>query len=204
MRSWVLAAVLAATACAPRVAPLTAPLVEEGVPETALPRGHMRVIFRWHYDDPLFEARGEGVARVAAPDSVRLDFFADGGLGSGGAILIGDSIRTAEEDGRRYLPPVPLLWAALGVLRVTAADTVVRRRSDTVWVEFNRTYRAAVVGRQVVELGRMDGGRWRDRVSIDSSQIAYRQFRSSVRRRLTLTSLRRIPEGPFDASIWLP
>ena len=204
MRSWVAWIALAGAACAPRVAPVTAPRVAEGVPVTLLAPGHHRVVFRWHYDDPLFEARGEGVARVAAPDSVRLDFFADGGLGSGGAILIGDSLRTAAEDGRRYLPPVPLLWAALGVLRVSVRDTVVHRSGDTVWVEFDREYRAVVVGRQVVELGRMDGGRWRDRVSIDSLQVAYRQFRTSVRRRLTLTSLRRIPEGPFDASIWLP
>jgi hypothetical protein len=185
------------------VKPLTAPRVMEGVPATALEAGHARIIFRWSYDDPLFAAKGEGVARVASPDSVRLDFFADGGLGTGGAILIGDSLRTAAEDGRRYLPPVPLLWAALGVLRVTARDTVVRRQGDTLWVELGEEYRAVLVGRQVVELGRIGGGRWRDRVSNDSMQVLYRQYRT-VRRRLTLTALRRIPEGPFDAAIWLP
>ena len=37
-------------------------------------------------------ARGEGVARIASPDSVRMDFFLGGGLGSGAAVLIGDSL----------------------------------------------------------------------------------------------------------------
>ncbi len=195
--------VLAIWGCAPRVAPITAPRVAAGVPDTRLAAGHQRVIFRWSYDDPLFAANGEGVARVAAPDSIRLDFFADGGLGSGGAILIGDSLRTAAEDGRRYLPPVPLLWAALGVLRVGAPDTAVFGGGDTLWVVLGKEYRAAIVGRQLVELGRMEGGRWRDRVNLDSAQVTYRQFRT-VRRRLTLSAMRRIPEGPFDAAIWLP
>lgn len=180
--------------------PLLGVVAEEGVPPTALPQGHLRLVFRWAYDDALFAAKGEGVARVAAPDSVRLDFFVDAGLGAGEAILIGDRLETANEDARRYLPPVPLLWAALGVLTVTGPDTAVRRQGDTLRVQVGAGYRATVVARQLVELGRMEGGRWRERVRRDSATVEYRHF--TGRRRLTLSSIRRIPEGPFDAAIW--
>ena len=88
----------AALGCAPRVPPLLGVVADEGVPSTALPPGHLRLVFRWAYDDALFAAKGEGVARVAAPDSVRLDFFVDAGLGAGEAILIGDRLETANED----------------------------------------------------------------------------------------------------------
>lgn len=187
---------------APRVTPLTGIPVREVVPKTAVPPGHSRLIFRWDYDDPLFAARGEGVARIAAPDSIRIDFFADQGLGAGGAILIGDTLRTAGEDGTRYLPPVPLLWAAVGVLRATGADTTMRRQGDTLWVELAGSYRAALVGRQLIGLGRMEKGRWRERVFVDSVQVAYRHY--TARRKLTLTAMRRMTDAPFDPSIWRP
>ena len=59
--------------------------------------------------------RGEGVARIAPPDSARLDFFVNG-EGTGHALLIGDQIRLQSGQGamRDFLPPAPLLWAALG------------------------------------------------------------------------------------------
>jgi hypothetical protein len=142
---------------------------------------------------------------MAPPDSVRLDFFVDGGVGGGAAVLIGDSIRTATDDGTRYLPPVPLLWAALGVLRVTGADTVARTEHDTLFVEIvdqRSVYRAAFAGRGIAGLGRAEGGRWREQVRRDSSTITYRQF--AARRRLTLTALRRVQDPPYDPAIWRP
>jgi hypothetical protein len=184
------------------VKPLTGLPFTGAFPVSALPPGHARLVFRWVYDDPLFGARGDGVARIAPPDSVRLDFFVDGGVGSGGAILIGDSLRTAAEDGRRYLPPVPLLWAALGVLRVTGTDTVARVEGDTLRVEIGRdpSYRAAFAGAGLAALGRISDGRLREEIRRDSTRVAYRQF--SGRRSLTLSSLRRIPDSAYDPAIW--
>ena len=191
-------------ACAPRVRPLTGVATAAPPPRTQLPPGHHRLVFRWVYDDPLFAARGEGVARIAPPDSVRLDFFGDGGVGSGGAILIGDSIRTAGEDGRRYLPPVPLLWAALGLMRLPGADTTVRLDGDTLRVEIGRgpTFRAALFDTLLVSVGRIDGGRLREQVRRDSTQVTYRHF--AGHRSLTLSSLRRIADAPYDQEIWRP
>lgn len=189
---------------APRVRPLTGIPFDGRIPVTRLTPGHARLLFRWEYDDPFYTARGEGAARLAPPDSARLDFFVDGGLGSGGAILIGDTIRTASEDGRRYLPPVPLLWAALGVLRVSGRDTVARLDGDTLRVEIGdgQIFRAVFKDESLVALERIDGGRLREDVYRDSVRIEYRNRAS--RRRLTLSSLRRVSDAPYDPAIWRP
>lgn len=194
--------VLLAACVAPRARPITGVPYTGAIPRLALPAGHARLVFRWVYDDPIFGARGEGVARLAPPDSVRLDFFVDGGVGSGGAILIGDSLRTAGEDGRRYLPPIPLLWAALGVLRVPGTDTTARIDGDSLRVEIGKgvVYRATFADTLFVTLGRIDGGRLREQVRREPTTITYRQFAN--RRSLTLTSLRRIADAPYDHDIW--
>lgn len=204
VRGVALAVLLAAAACAPRVRPLTGVPFAGTLPRSLLPKGHARIVFRWSYDDPLFAANGEGVARIAPPDSVRLDFFVDGGVGSGGAILIGDAISTAADDGRRYLPPVPLLWAALGVLRVAGPDSLVRIDRDTLRVDIGRnpTFRAVFADTALLGLERIDGGRIRERVVRQPDRLTYRNF--SAHRTLTLTALRRFEEPGFDPAIWRP
>ncbi|MCC6319100.1 MAG: hypothetical protein IT361_15605 [Gemmatimonadaceae bacterium] len=201
---WPAVATLLMACVAPRVRPMAGVPFSGPLPRTALPAGHARLVFRWVYDDPIFGARGEGVARLAPPDSVRLDFFVDGGVGSGGAILIADSLRTAGDDGRRYLPPVPLLWAALGVLRVTGSDTVARMDGDTLRVEIGQgiVFRASFGDTALVSLGRIEGGRLREQVRRDATSIVYRHF--SGRRSLTLSALRRFQDPPYAQDIWRP
>src|SRR5918911_2139147 len=95
--------------CAPKAPPLRGAIVPPRLPDAALPPVHRRLVFQWSYTDNDFRMRGEGVARVAPPDSVRLDFFVSGGLGGGRALLIGDELRAEGEDKvKRLLPPVPL------------------------------------------------------------------------------------------------
>ena len=91
---WLGVCAVAAFACAPRAGKLTGTAAPARFPATELPRGNQRIVFRWDYIDQALAAKGEGVARIASPDSVRLDFFLDGGLGGGYAIVIGDSIST--------------------------------------------------------------------------------------------------------------
>lgn len=194
-----------AAACAPRVKPLTGELVARRLPATSVPAGHTRLVFRWEYGDPIFSAKGEGVARIAAPDSVRLDFFADGGVGGGFALLIGDRLSTpANADAIRYLPPVPLLWAALGRLDVSGQDTTARVEGDTLRADIGASpvWRVAFSGEGLASLQRIDGGRLRESVVRDSSRISYRNFGS--RRRLTLTLTRRFADAPYDEAIWHP
>jgi len=205
MRPAVVACALSAlsAACAPRVAPLAGLPVVQRLPTSSLPPGHTRLVFRWEYRDPIFGAKGEGVARLAAPDSVRLDFFSDGGLGGGYAILIGDKLSTpADDDAIRYLPPVPLLWAALGRLQVVGQDTTARLSADTLRADIGRepVWRATFTSASLVSLQRIDGSRLREAVRRDSSTISYRNYGS--RRRLTLTLLRRFEDPPYDEAIW--
>ena len=120
---------LAVAGCAPpRVASLPGTIVPAQQLPKALPEGRRKVVFQWEMSDGDMTARGDGVARIAPPDSVRLDFFLGGGLGGGAAVLIGDSLIVPGPDmARRLVPPRSLLWAALGRLDLPAErDTVVR------------------------------------------------------------------------------
>ena len=153
------------------------------------------------------QARGEGVARVAAPDSARLDFFVDPGAGAGYAILIGDDLSAPGIALiRRYLPPPPMLWASLGGLRVPpAADTVARVDGDTIRADIGKDpiWRATFAGERVVRLERIDGGRVMERVvRADSADVRYDHL--GARRSLSLTISRRTEVPPFDATIWNP
>ena len=201
-------AALAIVACAPRARPLAGlPVPAARVPTATLPVGHHHVVFRWKYEDPDMQARGEGVARVASPDSARLDFFVDPGIGAGYALLIGDRL---DAPGialvRRYLPPPPLLWASLGRLQVPpAADTVARVDGDTIRADIGRApiWRATFVGDRLVRLERIDDGRVVERV-VRTSADDVRYDHLGARRSLALTVSRRTEVQPFDATIWRP
>jgi hypothetical protein len=197
---------LAACASAPRAGPLTGVPVATGIPDTRLRHGYRRVIFDWEYKERVFSAKGQGVARIAPPDSVRIDLFLENGTNAGFVILIADSLAAvAQDEARRSLPPEPLLWAALGVVRVTAPDTVARQDGDTLRVEIGRepawrmTYAASTLGR----MERIFRGRIEQTVERrDSTRVVYRQPAAS--RTLVLTMRQFIPETGFDAAIWRP
>src|SRR4051812_15710471 len=150
--------------CAPALTPLTGvPAPDRALPALAIPSGHRQVVFKWDYQEGDIAARGDGSIRTAAPDSARLDFFLGGGLGAGAAILIGDSLRTPRADlARRYIPPTPLLWAALGRLAIPAlADTVVRIDDTTTRADIGHPlqWRVALRGDTLLELEHISDGK---------------------------------------------
>lgn len=202
------ALLLFAVACAPRAHPLAGvPLEAARVPTAQLPAGYHHVVFRWKYEDADFSAKGEGVARVASPDSARLDFFVDPGMGAGSALLIGNELSAPGIAlVRRYLPPPPLLWASFGRLAVPpAADTVARVDGDTVRADIGRApiWRVTFAGPRLVRLERIDDGRVVERVVRNSDDdVRYEHLGS--RRSLQLTVSRRQEVPPFDATIWTP
>ena len=205
---WLVALATSLTSCAtaPRAGPLTGVPVAAGVPDTRLPPGYRRLIFAWEYKERMFSARGDGVARIAPPDSVRIDLFLENGNSGGYVILIGDSLTAlAQDEARRSLPPEPLLWAALGVVRVTAPDTTARQDGDTLRVEVgsNPTWRMAFGSRTLGRMEQIVGGRIEQVVERrDSTRVVYRQ--PAAGRSLVLTMRRSIPESGFDAAIWRP
>lgn len=201
------AAAAAVTGCAPRLQPLAgAPAPAERIPLGQLPPGHRHLVFRWEASDPDLTVRGEGVARIAPPDSARLDFFLAGGLGGGRAVLVGDALRApggALVD--RLVPPAPLMWGALGRLAVPpVADTTVALDGELLRADLGRPvgWRVTFRGDSLVRLERVADGRVVEWVDRSGDRIRYRH--ESARRELHLTVTRTQSSPPFDASIWVP
>lgn len=191
--------------CAPHAAPLTGVLApDRSLPVIEMPLGHRHIIFKWDYEEGDIAARGDGSIRLASPDSARLDFFLGGGLGAGGAILIGDSLRTPRADlAKRYIPPTPLLWAALGRLAVPGLpDTVVRIDGPLTRADIGRPlqWRVALRGDTLVELDHISDGRITESLTRESDGSLTFDA-PGARRTLRLTIIREEP-GSFDDSIW--
>ena len=200
----VLTVALSGIACAPRAGKLSGTPAPALFPSTELSPGHRRMVFRWEYVDQALAAKGEGLARVSAPDSVRLDFFLDGGLGGGFAIVIRDSVSTpGGDDVRRYLPPVALLWAALGRLAVPALpDTVAKVDGDTLRADIGRnpSWRVTFGADRLTRLERIVDGRRLEWVGRNGAEVRYQNERSS--RSLTLRISSTDEASPFDPAIW--
>lgn len=203
----VLGTLVLVTSCRPpRVEPLQgAPVPARQLPTGTLPGGTRQVVFRWELRDGDVTARGDGVARIASPDSVRLDFFLGGGFGGGAAVLIGDSLQVPGPDAaRKLVPPRALLWAALGRLDIPAEpDTIVRVDAGVLRADIGAPvrWRATFHGDTLTRLERVDGGRlqeWVERAADRSVQ--YRN--EAARRTLSLVIQRSDAVPPFDPAIW--
>lgn len=201
------AMVMAASGCArlPRLQPLTGEPIAAALPVAELPRGYHKVVFNWELHDPRFSARGEGAARIAWPDSARIDLFAAGASASTAAVLIGDSLRVAGNERARELLPAPaLLWALFGRLDLGAqADTVARVNGQTLAVDVGRPvrWRATFRADSLVRLEHVQQAHvieWVDRR--DEHHVVFRD--EADRRSLDLVITVNQPVAPFDASIW--
>ena len=206
LRAIALLALAPLAACAPRLRPLTGAPAPAVLPASALPPGHRRVVFDWVLEDRELSARGDGVARVASPDSARLDLFVAGGFGSGGAVLLGDSLRLPGGDlVRRFVPPPPLLWATMGRVAIPAlADTSARVDAGFLRVDIGSpvAWRLTFRSDSLVRLERVGGGRVVEWVERTGSTVRYQ---NAAARRALLLTIKRVEEvPPFDASIWGP
>jgi hypothetical protein len=190
----------------PRVVPLEgAPAPARSLPRGSLPDGHRKLVFKWEMLDGETRTRGDGVARIASPDSVRLDFFLGGGFGSGAAVMIGDSLQVPGPDvARRLIPPRALLWAALGRLDLPAErDTIVRVDGGVLRADIGSPthWRATFRGDTLTRLERVDGGRLQEWVERGSDGVVkYRH--EGARRTLSLVIQRSDAVPPFDPDIW--
>ena len=199
-------ALIAVAACVPRLSPLTgAPAPVNAIPRPQIPKGYHKIVFNWQVTELELTSRGEGVARIAHPDSARLDFFLGGGFGGGSAVLIGDSLTAPGGDQvRRLVPPPTLLWAALGRAALPSLpDTVVRLDGAVLRADVGRpvAWRFTFHGDTLARAERVDGGKVAEWVEhVDTAHVRYRNEGS---RRTLLLSITRQEEVPqFDASIW--
>jgi hypothetical protein len=196
-----------AGACVPRLSPLTgveAPTSR--LPRGSVPLGHHKIVFSWQYDDREMTGRGDGAARIASPDSARLDFYLAGGFGGGAALLIGDSLQVpgGVDLVKRLVPPPPLLWATLGRTALpNLPDTAIRIQGQTLRADIGRpvAWRLTFHGDTLVRAERVEGGKvieWVARTS--STHLQYRNESARRSLQLTITKVDEVPE--FDASIW--
>jgi hypothetical protein len=174
------------------------------LPPIALEPGHRHLVFNWDYEDTDLTGRGEGAARISAPDSARVDLFLGGGIG-GAAALVGDTLRTPGIDMiKRYLPPPAMLWGGLGRLNIPALpDTVVRSEGDVIRADIGRpaAWRVTVKNGRLIRLERIDSGRIVEWVTRDSTGSLEYQV-PSARRRLTIKVTQNRQVGGFDSSIF--
>lgn len=199
------------TACAPRARPLGGVTTEPArLPALQLPREFRQTVFRWEFQEQDIIARGEGVGRIAAPDTGRVDFFLDGGMGAGRAVLVGDDLRIppAAEFARKFFPPAPLLWATLGRLAVPAGkDTVARVEGDTLRADINvsrnEVWRIHVVLGRLARVERISGGRIVEQV-VRTSDTRMRYDQLENRRSLTIDVTKTFTVSGFNREIWAP
>ena len=90
--------------------------------------------FRWRYHDDRRSGGGRGTARVAPPDSVRVDWATSLNLKTGAAVVLGDSLQWAdpqEDYPSSVTQAVQLVWTALGVVRPPGATAALFGGSDS-------------------------------------------------------------------------
>ena len=202
-----LLAAAAVAGCRPRAAPLEGvPAPERALPKIELVGKHRRIVFRWDYEENSLIARGEGAVRASAPDSARVDLFLSGGILVGKAVLIGNTLRaTNQQQVERFLPPPPLMWAALGRLAIPPLpDTVVTVEGDLVHADIGRpaTWRVTIKGNRVMQLARLSGGRIAEVVTRDAGGRLLYEVPGRRKLWLGITHDEEVPA--FDASIWGP
>lgn len=89
------------------------------------------VRFTWRSDDGTLQLSGQGAARMAPPDSVRVDMSAALGLGRAAVIMTGTQVQAQPPElVDRILPDRFALWALLGHLRAPSGLTGVSRLDD--------------------------------------------------------------------------
>lgn len=213
---------LSVLACAPRRPAALVPEAAAVVPRDEVsrwiapsqPAGHRTFRFRWQLQDDRGAAGGRGTARVAAPDSVRLDVVGPLGAGRGAAVVVGDSAQWTDPPDiiERLVPSYPLMWAMFGVERMPPADAVLRGVSDstgTVWewaagqdtVSYVRRAAPARLVAESRHAGRVIG-RVETEFGPDGRPVASRLTVPSVPARLTLTFTASAPSDSFPADLW--
>ncbi len=140
---------LVVAGCAPAGPPAPSPqeplqpqVAQIVVDSTALKRP-LHIVFSWTFTEESARFSGRGATRVEPPYKARLDLFGPRGETYLAAAAVGDELRlppNAPDALRNVMPPIALLWTALGVLRAPegAMLTQTRQRADTVLLGYTR------------------------------------------------------------------
>jgi hypothetical protein len=186
------------------------------VDSTAL-RRPLHIVFNWTFTEENARFSGSGATRVEPPYRARLDLFGPRGETYLAAAAVGDTLRlppNMPSGLRSIVPPVALLWTALGVLRAPEGATLAStaQRGDTLTVGYTRgderwSFRAVQGRLQYAEWNGPNSGRrtveLRGTGALDLPAVAvYRDW--AAFRELTLTLERANEAASFPADIWYP
>ena len=147
------------------------PGVEQRLIADATPAVHRFAIFDWELREGQSRFSGAGAARIATDYRARLDLFGPQDVPYLSAILREDRLLLPAGVPARLVPPAPLLWSALGVIRPPAGAELIAaevngdgtrlayRAEDGVWtfsarggVLVGAEWRSANGARHTVEL----------------------------------------------------
>lgn len=84
------------------------------------PDDHRLYRYRWLYRDERSSVGGRGTARLAPPDSARLDVTVALGVASGAGVVVADTMLWGRPEDllARFVPNYDLMWAMFGVARM--------------------------------------------------------------------------------------
>ena len=100
------------------------PGVEQRLVEASRPTSDRVVVFEWSLREGQSRFTGAGAARIAMDQRARLDLFGPQDVPYLSAIVSGDRLALPAGVPARIVPPAPLLWSALGVIRPPAGAVV--------------------------------------------------------------------------------
>jgi hypothetical protein len=219
----VVALTVALGACAPGGrAPAGAPVADPAaaaaeLQRASVPDGPRQVTFAWTLDEAGSRLRGQGVARLVAPERVRLDLFGPRGETYLSAALVGDEFRLPTGvAGAIALPSPALLWGAVGVMRpprdarlgdvtATERETVVRYTTEA---GETFEYRAAADPLRLVAVSRAGRGGVQETMQLNWSaqgelqSTRYRDLQAFRELVLTIEGITGV--SSFPPAIWSP
>lgn len=186
------------------------------IDSTAL-RQPLHLVFSWTFTEENARFSGRGATRVEPPYRARLDLFGPRGETYLSAAAVGDELRLPAAMPpalRAIVPPVALLWSALGVLRAPAGATLqfTEQRGDTLIVGYSRdeerwSFRAVDGRLRYAEWNGPDAGRktveLRGTGSHNLPAVAvYRDWTAFRELTLTLDQVNEVASFPADT--WYP
>lgn len=208
---------VACVACSARPYTAAGPVsyeVEREAIEATVPDRPLRVVFDWRVLERDARFTGKGVARVQPPYHARLDLFGPRGESYLSAAAVDGELRLPPSVSMAAIPPVPLLWSALGIfLPPQGARLVVATRdgekSRLEYEDNGARWRFELVGNRMrkAEWVRPDGARATVELKGNGpfgipNEAVYRDWAAFTE--LTLKSDEVESVGPFPPEIWRP
>ncbi len=183
---------------------------------TGSPDGNRHLKFKFKFKDPKGKVGGRGAARIAAPDSLRLDMQGPFGMGKGAAMVNGDSTEWIKGPDaiKRIVPDFRLMWSMLGFTRPPAVGATLNGYESadvTAWsyateadtVEYVRTGGATP---SLVALVRKDGavlGRSETTFGTDGVPLKATLIVPGTSARLDLTFTESTAPATFKPDTWV-